>query len=402
MFRIQCKRSIIRPDEIKERELIEIDSPYFKDIEIKWDADSRLNSIPWINSHDHLIGNWYPRSGINAPYINSHIWVEDNKTSESVLERNKIWTNRGVFNLMEGNAPLLVKLGAYKNLFSGCSIVQDHGAIQVDAYYEMFPIEVVRKYGQCHSITLGNWWGGNSAEKEMDLTEGKYPFIIHLAEGLDEATLKEFYLLKKRGLLRSNTLIVHGISLTKEEIKECARVGVSICWCPGSNMYLIGQTLDIETCLQYGVNVVIGTDSTLTGGVNLIDEVRFAHQVNRNIPMKELFKMITVNAQKALMVQDAELLDPKKNVLIIADKKEKVYDNILFQEFEDIKLMVQKGIPLYGDISFFEYINVEEKNYEFFKVGNTEKFCIGNPKEILGTIDQILGYHKHLPYLPWQ
>lgn len=402
MFKIQCSKSVLIPDEIREKEWIEIDSPFFKSAEIKWDADKKLNCIPWINAHDHLIGNWYPKSGANAPYPNSHIWVEENKVSKSVMERSKIWTNNGAFNLMEGNAPLLVKLGTYKNLFSGVSIVQDHGAIQVNDYYEMFPIEVIRKYGQCHSITLGNWWGGNSPEVEMELTEGIHPFIIHLAEGVDDLTLHEFTLLKQKKLLRPNTLIIHGISLTREEIRECAQIGASICWCPGSNMYLIGKTLDIETCLEFGVNVVIGTDSTLTGGINLIDEMRSAVKSKPAVSTKEIFKMITINARKALMVTDPQLLDPRKNVLIINNKKENPFDNLLFQEFDDIGLMVQKGVPLYGDIRYFEYLNVNENDYEFFKIGQSEKFVIGNPVEITRTIDQILGYHKQLPYIPWQ
>ena len=80
MFKIKVKQSIKSIDEVRPDQWIEIDSSYFKNTEYNWNSERFLNSIPIINSHDHLIGNWYPRSGTNAPYINSHIWVEDNKT----------------------------------------------------------------------------------------------------------------------------------------------------------------------------------------------------------------------------------------------------------------------------------------------------------------------------------
>jgi len=401
MFKIKVKTAILNSERVQENSFESIDSPYFKNKEFNWDSDNLISSIPVINSHDHLIGNWYPRSGINAPYQNSHIWVEDNKTSPSVLERNKIWVNDGNFDFMSGNAHILVKLGAYKNLFSGTSIVQDHATLQNPEYYDIFPIEVIRDYAQCHSITLGNWWGGNSAEQEMERTDGKIPFIIHLAEGIDHKTKNEFSILKKSHLLKKNTVIVHGICLTKDEIRDIRKVEASICWCPCSNLYLIGKTLDIKTALEYDVNVVLGTDSTLTGSINIFDELRFAHKLFPNISTKQLYKMVTENAYKAMCINDADLTDRSKNLLILNRKKDYAFDNILHQEFDDISLMVQKGRPVYGDLQFFEYLNVNESDYHIFKIGNKEKFVIGHPESLTAEIDKILGYHKHLPYIPW-
>jgi len=401
MFKIKVKQAIESIDKVQANQWIEIDSPLFKKAEYQWDSDKILKSIPLINSHDHLVGNWYPKSGTNAPYINSHLWVEDNKVSASFLERNKIWTNSGNFDLLEANAPLLVKLGAFKNLFSGASVVQDHGVLQAQEYYDMFPIEVLRDYAQCHSITLGNWWGGDSPEEEMRKSKGKMPFIIHLAEGLDDETKKEFALLQKADLLQENTLIIHGISLTRSELDAVRKANASICWCPDSNYYLIGQTLDIISCLEKGVNIVLGTDSTMTGSINLLEEIRFAKKKFPEISAKQLYQMVTVNGYRALYLNGADLLNPQKNLLLLTMKKEESLDNILYQEIDDIQLMVQRGVPLYGDISFMEYLNVDENDYYFFKTGNKEKFVVGHPEQIIDKIDSILGYHKSLPYIPF-
>ncbi len=186
------------------------------------------------------------------------------KNSLPSEERDLFWVNDGSFKLTNP-MPIYGNSGDYKNLFSGCGIVQDHAPVQPDAYYTNFPIKVLRAYHQCHSITLGNWWGGGSPEEELLATQGKMPFVIHLGEGTDEITKVEFKELKKRHLLKNNTLMIHGIAFSHKEIEEIAAVGASVCWCPSSNMYLIGKTFDVEHALQVGANVCIGTDSTMSG-----------------------------------------------------------------------------------------------------------------------------------------
>lgn len=360
--------------------------------------------VPFINAHDHLIGNWFPRSGDNRPYVNSHIWVEDMKQSFSYLERNRFWINDGSFVLTDPRANLLAQLGAYKNLFSGCAIVQDHAPVQCDAYYDNFPITVVKNYRQVHSITMGNWWGGTTAREEMNLTHGKMPFIVHLGEGTDDVTKQEFTCLKEAGLLKPNTLIIHGISLSREELSELAVAGGSICWCPTSNFYLIGKTLDIHSCLDLGVNVVLGTDSTQSGGVNLLDEITNVHAKFPEISLTEVYKMFTVNAAKALYLpaSDAILNPARTSELLLMDALENdPFTNLVEVNSEHIKLLLHKGIPLYGDTEWLEYLDTDTADYITFRVGKREKFVIGDPLELNDQIDLALGYHKDFPYLPF-
>lgn len=355
------------------------------------------------NSHDHLIGNWYPRAGANRPYINSHIWVEDMKTSEAVLERNRIWLNDGSFDLLYGDAPLLAQLGVYKNIFSGCTIVQDHAPIQSDAYYDMFPIDVIRHYRQCHSITMGNWWGGLTPFEEWSLTDAKIPFIIHLGEGFDDTTRDEFSKLADMGILQPNTLIVHGVSLSKYEIRQCAEAGASLCWCPSSNFYLLDKTLDIESCLESGVNVVIGTDSSLSGSIHMLDELKLIHEKFPYIPMKNVLEMITVNAVKALLLPDEEdsSLEHSNSLLITDSLDDDPYLNLAMLDPMNIQLMIYKGKPIYGDAEHLAHFDTADAQYSVFTTGIRKKFIIGNPQLLNQKIDNKLGYHKNLPYLPF-
>lgn len=338
---------------------------------------------PLINSHDHLIGNWFPRAGDKRPYHNSHIWVEDMKSSFSFHERNQFWMNDGRFHLVEPASLLLAQLGAYKNLFSGCIAVQDHAPVQEDLYYHSMPIWVIGNYRQCHSITLENWWGGGSAEEEMALTMGRMPYIIHLGEGTDAITKAEFSELVARKLLRPNTLMIHGIAFTEVELKQIAAAEASVCWCPTSNYYLIGETLKVETALAEGVNVCLGTDSTMSGGVNLIDEFVTAHKHFPALPLSTLYRMATENACKALMLprEYSELHPENCRQLLLMDKLvSDPFANLLASDPANIRLLVRDGIPIYGDSTWLEEFQLPLQNYSLFRTGSKEKFVLGDPQ----------------------
>ena len=94
-------------------------------------------------------------------------------------------------------------------------------------------------------------------------------------------------------------------------------------------MFLIGKTLDLETCLEYGINVTIGTDSTMSGSINLLEEMKFGASLFPDIPANILFKMVTENAQKALMLPKKDTQIGNENILIMPQKTENPYDNLL-------------------------------------------------------------------------
>jgi 5-methylthioadenosine/S-adenosylhomocysteine deaminase len=394
--------AVINPDQVCQAVSLKIGqrSEDLPDIQIP----HSVAYTPLINAHDHLVGNWVPRAGDHRPYPNSHIWVEDMKESFSFRERNQFWLNDGSFELENPPALTVAKLGAYKNLFSGCGIVQDHAPLQKAPYYDAMPIIVTRNYRQCHSITLGNWWGGESADRELQLSKGVLPFIIHLGEGVDDVTRAEFGKLKEQGLLQPNTLLIHGIAFTEAEIAEIAQVGTSLCWCPTSNYYLIGETLKIDIALKHKANVVIATDSTMSGGVNLIAEFATIREHYPQIPPAELYRMVTQNAVRALRLpQRYGNLNPDdtQNLLLTDQVEQDPFENLVALEMAAIKLLVVDGIPRYGDSKYLELFPEAEAEYTIFRTGNREKFVIGDPLEINDQIDAALGYHKDFPFLPF-
>jgi len=399
-MKIKVNSCVCNPEKIIKGVNIRISSSLLKDKDIQLDCSDFIAYPPFINSHDHLISNWYPKAGFGNIYPNVNIWVEDMKKTPSFLERNRVWINDGSFDLTEKVANRIVSLGIYKNLFSGCAVVQDHIPKQKPSYYKNNPINVLENYTQHHSLSMGNWWGGDTAKEEYVKTNGNIPFIMHLGEGNDELSKKCFPKLKELKLLKSNTLLIHGIALTKEQIKECAEAGTSICWCPNSNYYLIGKTLDIDSCLEYGVNVVLGTDSTMSGSINLLEELKFAHQNFPHIPMQQLFKMITINAAKALKLSEEYgiINENTSNLLLIKKREEDPFRNLLKTQIEDIELLIHQGTPIYGDVKFLDEFNINVDDYYFF---GEERFVLGHPEKITDSINIKLGYKKDFPFLPF-
>ncbi len=396
--------SVISPDRVEQGIDLHLNCFPVEAEDMRLEIDASVAYTPLINSHDHLIGNWVPRAGDKRPYPNSHIWVEDMKNSFSFHERNVFWTNDGLFRLSEPHSLLLARLGAYKSMFCGCGVVQDHAPVQDDFYYDSMPINVPRTFRQCHSITLGNWWGGESPEDEMMLALEKMPFIIHLGEGTDGITKAEFGELLRRGLLKNNTLMIHGIAFSAEEIATIAMIGASVCWCPSSNYYLIGETFKIDTALKCKANVCIGTDSTMSGGVNLIAELHTIKEHFPHIKPNELYRMITQNAVKALKLPAPYgTLNPMQcNNLLLVDMIEKdPFENLFTIEAATIKLLIVDGIPRFGDSKWMETLNLNEDTYTQFRTANKEKFVLGDPMEMNDQIDAVLGYHKDFPYLPF-
>ncbi len=396
--------TVLNSENICENFSIKIKSKYLKtDENFNFKEENLIAFPPFINSHDHLIGNWFPHAGDNAPYKNSHIWVEDMKNSPYYLERNKIWQYQGNFDLLNEEASTLVELGIYKNLFSGVGYVADHMPRQKSEYYQKYPITIFEEYRQAHSIKLGNWWGGSTIKKEWDATNSKIPFMIHLNEGIDLETRSEFKELEKMGMLDKNTLIIHAISLTDEQIKKCGNLGVNICWCPVSNHFLIGQTLDIESCFRHNVNVVIGTDSSFSGSINLFEELNFIKDNFPEISSKEIYKMITENPAKIFNITQPQITNSKNDSLLILKKKEsEPFENIFHRNISDIEFFLFKEKPLFGKIKYLTPFDINKDEFHFFELDGDSYFVYGHPENCLEKIESKLGYRKIFPYLPFK
>ena len=213
------------------------------------DADLRPGLI---NAHDHLHRNHYGRLG-KPPYRNAIEWAGD------IQQRYRRRISEG--RRVERRRALLA--GAWKNLFAGVTTVVHHDAWEPD-FERDFPLRVARVATADHV----------RSRPQFDTAK---PYAIHLAEGVDGDAAREVAELDSRGLLTANLLAVHVVGVDADAIERLRTVSAAVVWCPTSNMFMLGATAP-DALLESGADVLLGSDSLLTGAGNLLDEIRFARQ----------------------------------------------------------------------------------------------------------------------------
>lgn len=213
------------------------------------DADVRPGLI---NAHEHLHRNHYGRLG-GGVYPNAYRWAEHIQLRFS----REIARGRRVAR----RAALLA--GAWKNLFAGVTTVVHHDAWEAD-FDRGFPVRVA--HVPC-ADSLG------MSERVEAPSAG--PFCLHLAEGTDDVAAGELEELDRRGLVNQWLIAVHGVGLAGSAIERFHRSGAALVWCPTSNNFLFGRTAPREL-LNSGSDILLGSDSLLTGAGDLLDEIRSA------------------------------------------------------------------------------------------------------------------------------
>jgi len=234
-----------------------------------------------INAHDHLELNHYGaqhgrRTGGNGaePYRNVREWVDD--------MRPRLRADAAI---AAGRArPLAARLwlGGFKNLLAGVTLVAHHNPFYA-GLQRTSPVRVLRRFGWAHSLGMEQAPvgaqgepGGVVAERHR-ATPADVPFVLHAAEGVDAEARREVSRLNALGALAPNTVLVHAVGLDPEGWRLAGAHGVSVVWCPASNLALFGATLDIgQARAAVGGCLALGTDSRLTGARDLLDELRLA------------------------------------------------------------------------------------------------------------------------------
>jgi cytosine/adenosine deaminase-related metal-dependent hydrolase len=101
-------------------------------------------------------------------------------------------------------------------------------------------------------------------------------YMIHLAEGLSARAYAEYTELVRLGLLRPETVIIHGTALTPPDFDDVAVAGAKIVWSPSSNMVLYGDTTNVGAAAAAGVSISIAPDWTPSGRDDSLTELRYA------------------------------------------------------------------------------------------------------------------------------
>jgi cytosine/adenosine deaminase-related metal-dependent hydrolase len=267
-----------------------------------------------INGHDHLHRNHYGRLG-NGPYPSAYRWADDIQTRF----RRRIARHRR----LPRRAALLS--GAWKNLFAGVTTVVHHDPWERD-FDRDFPLRVAR-VASADSLGMAT---------NIQPPPGE-PFCLHLAEGIDAAAAREVEILDERGLLNDRLIAVHGVAVDGSAIDKFCRSGAALVWCPTSNEFLFGRTASPQL-LDGGCDVILGSDSRLTGRGDLLDELRAA-RAYRILDDARLADAVGRTCARRLGIEEP-LLEPgtKADLILIERPLAEATSN-------DVALTMVDGVP---------------------------------------------------------
>ncbi len=286
-----------------------------------------------INAHDHLQFNLYSRIG-NPPYENSYEWGNDIRLRFTTT----------VESIERVPTRLRYLWGAWKNLFSGVTLVMHHDPYSHHFRF-LFPISVFRHYTFAHSL-------GNETNIVQKLNDRKQntPFVIHLAEGTDDVTGTEVETLKQLGGMDERTVVVHAINISPKDIDVLKQTGTSVVWCPSSNQFLFGKTAPVYA-LWGKVPVALGTDSTLTGSVTMFEEMQSAHRMSTR-SAQEILQMVTETPRRIfnLPFDAGQILESgAADFFLLPSNSADPYEAILNAHPEDIALLMRQGKIIFSD-----------------------------------------------------
>jgi cytosine/adenosine deaminase-related metal-dependent hydrolase len=250
-----------------------------------------------INAHDHLELDNFPRLKWRETYANAGEWIADFqprfKTDPVLIAPMSPPLNDRLF------------IGALKNLLSGVTTVAHHNPLHHALRRRDYPVRVVQRFGWAHSLLLD---GEIKVAASFRRTPANQPWIIHLAEGTDGEAAQELSRLAALGCLQQNTVVVHGVGLRDDDIQKIIDFGSGLVWCPSSNLFMLGHTIDVRTLVSMG-RVALGSDSRLSGERDLLDELRVAQEAS-GFDTCVLLELVTTAAARLLRLPDAGCLRP--------------------------------------------------------------------------------------------
>jgi hypothetical protein len=292
-----------------------------------------------VNAHDHLHLNGIPSLPANEPFSNSYAWAaayqphfEDERVKQALAVPSDLrhWQ------------------GGLKNALCGATTVMHHDPAEPVFDQPGFPARTVRPYGWAHSL---HWQYGPPVAHSFQCTPQDVGWFIHLAEGTDCIAARELQELQALDCLQANTVLIHGVALSDEDVAQIIARGASLVWCPASNLTVLGRTVDplhLRSLFAAGL-LALGTDSRLSGARDLLDELRVGAQCS-DFSARELVQLVTVHARRLLRTAPA-----RDDVVIFRRRSADPFQDLMLLRRHELRAVIRNGEPLIADLDFEEW-----------------------------------------------
>jgi hypothetical protein len=333
-----------------------------------------------IDLHNHVEFNMLPMWKVPKLYTNRYQWTGHKTYRPDIMHPKNLLTEKQYLNW----SVEVVKYAEVKTILGGTTAIQGSPNSSETRFLvrnvENQNFGMDRIYARALTIDEKRWQeelpSGLLRKISQDAVDA---WLVHLAEGTDDKSKKEFATLKQLNLLRDVTVIIHGTALTATEFQEMAQIGAKLVWSPLSNVLLYGKTTDIPAALAAGVLVSLGADWSPSGSKNMLAEIKVAHEYDKAkwghiLSDSDLVKMVTINPAVALSWDDkvgrikggyyADIAVFKKN-------KPDAYRNLIEATERDVRLVIIDGVPYYGDLPFIQQL--KGADHEVLMVQGVEK-----------------------------
>jgi cytosine/adenosine deaminase-related metal-dependent hydrolase len=190
-----------------------------------------------------------------------------------------------------------------KNLLGGVTTVAHHDAFHESLASRDFPVRVLRDYGWSHSLALTP---AAEIAAAHALSAPDRPWIVHAGEGTDATAAAEFPRLEALGCIDARTLLVHALAFDAGQLRRLVAAGAGVIWCPSSNLYLFGCTLDPMMLIEAG-RLALGSDSRISGRRDLLEELEDARHAAPSCA-SHLERLVTADNARLLRVENRGVL----------------------------------------------------------------------------------------------
>lgn len=366
----------------------------------------KTDSEDWVfpgllDLHTHATYNLLPLwESVNAPFNNRFEWRSDVSYRESVRGASK------KINTAE-NRTVLAVFSELQAVAGGTSVLQESTDLEKDDLRQhrtlicrdtTNPADLLmdaskkilsvvdffrpdRQTGKPAPVD----WSLEAYVKNRD--QGKLgATLAHVAEGrsgvgsdrgVDPYSREEFETFmrhpafKDAAAVRETPLtIIHGCGIdvkNAQHIKFLRDRNISVVWSPVSNLLLYGDTLDVESLIENGINVALGSDWSPSGSKHVWDEAKFARfylsVIGSSVSDEQILKMVTTHASACLGLVNMGRIEPGAIADFFVLRSLLETDNALEVFFSTtdrhVRSVVIGGQPIYGDQEFLKQFQVK-------------------------------------------
>ncbi len=326
-----------------------------------------------VNAHDVLDLAVFPPLG-RPPFRSLYEWTASLEDASAEL--------RAVLSIP---LPDRLFLGGLRNLLSGATAVVHHGPDHRALRRPDFPVRVQGRYAYAPSP-------GQSPRlrRTYRTTDRRIPWFVRAAEGTDERSRGEVDALAAAGVLRQNTVILHGTGLRTEDAPRLAEAGVCVVWCPETDRRLYGATAPVRELLAAGVRVGLGSDSAAAGSRDALSNLAAA-QREAVVVGPELLRLAADASGEVARLPVGGFTTGAPGDFLVARNP----TDLVAGARPAINLVVVRGQPLYG---LSEYMSAAGVASETIRVDGVERAL---ETSLSRRLRAILRDHPRAAEAPW-